>query len=86
MKRVSPEDVERQIQQMEAILENVKASGVHSEEQYYTLRVMVDVIHDVKRELVKKHPSMRRIRELTSRIRLSPTADETDGGDEGSAR
>ena len=83
MKRVGPEELERQIQAVEAILEQVKASGVHSEEDFTKLRVMVDVYHEVKRELIKKRPSMRRIRELTGRIRLRPTVGESDDRDEG---
>ncbi len=86
MKRISPEELERQIQEVEAIVERVKASGVHTEEQFNTLRVMVDVYHDVKREMIKKRPSMRRVRELTRRLRLRPSSGESDDSGEGAAR
>jgi hypothetical protein len=83
MKRTNiptPEELERQIQKVEAVLEKVKASGVHTEEQFNVLRVMVDVYHDVKRELIKEQPSLERVRELTRQIRIIPddSGEETD--------
>lgn len=62
MKRVQREDVEREIQQLEEILE--VAAGEYSEEDHAKLCAMVRAVGEVKRELVKKRPSMKRIEQL----------------------
>lgn len=85
MKQMRPEELERQIQRMDACLEEVKAAAVHSEEDFARLCVMVDVMHEVKRELIKKRPSMKRIRMLTNCIRL-PSVGKADDDGPGSAQ
>ena len=62
MKRVQREDVEREIQELEEILE--VAAGEYSEEDHAKLCAMVRAVGEVKRELVKKRPSMKRIEQL----------------------
>ncbi len=62
MKRVQREDVEREIQQLEEILE--VAAGEYSEDDHAKLCAMVRAVGEVKRELVKKRPSMKRIEQL----------------------
>ena len=59
MKRVQREDVEREIQQLEEILE--VAAGEYSEQEHAKLCAMVRAVGEVKRELIKKRPSMKHI-------------------------
>lgn len=86
MKKMRPAELERQIKTMESCLEEIKAAAVHSEEDFATLCVLVDVMHEVKRELIKKRPSMKRIRMLTSCLRLKPPVGEADDDGPGSAQ
>ncbi|MCZ6726180.1 MAG: hypothetical protein O7A98_02355 [Acidobacteria bacterium] len=62
MKRVQREDIEREIQELEEILE--VAAGEYSEEDHARLCAMVRAVGEVKRELVKKRPSMKRVKQL----------------------
>ncbi len=61
-KRVQREEVEREIQELEEILE--VAAGEYSEEDHAKLCAMVRAVGEVKRELVKKRPSMKHIEQV----------------------
>ena len=69
MKRVQREDVEREMQQLEEILE--VAAGEYSEEDYAKLCAMVRTLNEVKRELLEKRPSMKRIEQLVRDVNRS---------------
>jgi hypothetical protein len=69
MKRVQREDIEREMQELEAIL--AVAAGEYSEEDYAKLCAMVHTLNEVKRELLEKRPSMERIEQLVRDVNRS---------------
>ena len=69
MKRVQREDIEREMQELEAIL--AVAAGEYNEEDYTKLCTMVRTLNAVKRELLEKRPSMKRIEQLVRDVNRS---------------
>ena len=68
-KRVQREEVEREIQELEEILK--VAAWEYSEEEHASLCAVVRAVGEVKRELVKKRPSMKRIEQLVRDVNRS---------------
>jgi hypothetical protein len=83
---MQPEELELQNQKELLELEELRASGAHHEEHLAKLREMIEGLHEVKRELIKKKPSMRRVLEI-ARGRIGAVvldSDETDESDDDS--